>query len=162
MSVSAKGGSGALEGLENPKNSLANRVQELREKLPNSKLRNQGNMASADVDIPGVKKEFAAHSQINNATSKGADAGDFSYLKPEAERNFTTYTEAGKPRAEYPRYHDTEVKILEDISSQISDPSVHGTINLFTEAPACQSCTNVIFEFRRKYPNIKLNIYTGD
>ena len=45
-----------LLGAENPKNSLANRVQELTRKLPNSKLRNQGNMMSADVHIPGVKK----------------------------------------------------------------------------------------------------------
>ncbi|WP_120462784.1 deaminase domain-containing protein [Paenibacillus aceti] len=29
-----------------------------------------------------------------------------------------------------------------------------GTINLFTERLTCQSCTDVIFDFRREYPNI--------
>lgn len=152
----------AFEGTGNIKKTLSSRVAEIREQMPNSKLRNQGNMASADVDILGIKKDFIAHSQINSSTSKGAELGDFSYLKPESERMFSTYVEAGKPGAEYSRFHDTEVKILEDIASQIDNPSIQGTINLFTEAPACQSCTNVIFEFRRKFPNIKLNIYAGE
>ncbi|HFC8508866.1 TPA: deaminase domain-containing protein [Neisseria subflava] len=26
---------------------------------------------------------------------------------------------------------------------------------------ACQSCSNVILEFRNRYPNIQLNIFTG-
>lgn len=139
---------------------LGDRVSNIRAQMPNSKLRNQGNMATADVDISGIKKEFNAHSQINTPTSKGADIGDFSYLKPDTERKFKTYVDAGKPGLEYPRYHDTEVKILEDIASQIKDPGISGTINLYTEAPACQSCTNVILEFRREFPNIKLNIFT--
>lgn len=156
------GGPGVAEGTGNIQKTLSKRVEEIRQQMPNSKLRNQGNMATANVDVPGIKKDFVAHSQINNSTSKGADLGDFSYLKPESERMFKTYVEAGKPGAEYSRFHDTEVKILEDIASQIDNPNIHGTINLYTEAPACQSCTNVIFEFRRTFPNIKLNIYAGE
>ncbi|WP_374967526.1 deaminase domain-containing protein [Lysinibacillus sp. RS5] len=33
-------------------------------------------------------------------------------------------------------------------------------MNLFTEWDTCQSCTNLILEFRHKYPNIKLNVYS--
>ena len=62
---------------------------------------------------------------------------------------------------EYPRFHDTEAKILEDIASQIKDPHISGKINLYTEKLACQSCTNIIFEFRRLFPNIELNIFTS-
>ena len=79
---------------------------------------------------------------------------DFSYLKPENERIFTTYVDD-----QYPRYHDTEAKILEDIASQITDSNISGTINLYSELPCCQSCSNIILEFRRKFPNIKLNVY---
>ncbi|WP_156130657.1 deaminase domain-containing protein [Paenibacillus durus] len=61
----------------------------------------------------------------------------------------------------FPRYQDTEAKILEDIASKIKDPNVAGEIDLFTNFDTCQSCTNLIFEFRRKFPNIKLNIYTN-
>ncbi|WP_255377402.1 deaminase domain-containing protein [Listeria sp. ILCC797] len=32
--------------------------------------------------------------------------------------------------------------------------------DLYTELPTCQSCTNLILEFRYKYPNITLNIFT--
>ncbi|WP_307802256.1 deaminase domain-containing protein [Bacillus arachidis] len=60
----------------------------------------------------------------------------------------------------YDRFHDTEAKILEDIASQIKDPNIFGKIDLYTELDACQSCSNIILEFRKKYPNIQLNIYT--
>lgn len=64
---------------------------------------------------------------------------DFSYLKPENERIFTAYVDD-----QYPRYYDTEAKILEDIASQITDPNVSGTINLYSELPCCQSYSNII------------------
>lgn len=67
---------------------------------------------------------------------------------------FTTYVVD-----QFPRYHDTEAKILEDIASQITAPNVIGTINLYSELPCCQSCSNIIMEFRRMFPNIKLNIF---
>jgi hypothetical protein len=138
-------------------NEFQHRIDVIRSKMPNRKLRLEGNMAIADVHIKGIKSEFVAHSRINKPTDKGADVADFSYLKPEEERLFKTYQDD-----KYPRYHDTEAKILEDIASQIKDPNITGTIDLYTELPTCQSCTNIIFEFRRHFPNIKLNIYSGD
>lgn len=63
---------------------------------------------------------------------------------------------------EFPRYNDTEAKILEDIASKIKDPHIKGEVNLSTELDTCQSCTNIILEFRAKYPNIKLNIFTNN
>ncbi|GHU61062.1 hypothetical protein FACS189418_0030 [Clostridia bacterium] len=83
-----------------------------------------------------------------------ADISDFSMSKE--NKIFETYVDD-----KFPRYNDTEVKILEDIASQIKDPAISGIINLYTELDACQSCTNIIFEFRRKFPNIKLNIFSG-
>jgi ribosomal protein L18E len=115
-----------------------------------------GNVATADVNIKGIKTEFSAHSQIQSADSLGSDVMDFSFTPSEEARIFTRYVEDG-----FPRYNDTEAKILEDIASQIDDPSISGEINLFTELDACQSCTNVILEFREKFPNIKLNVYTN-
>ncbi|MGN9135950.1 deaminase domain-containing protein [Clostridium sp. HCP1S3_B4] len=122
--------------------------------MPNTNLSKRGNMAAAEVDIDGIKKEFVAHSKINSVESKGSNVSDFSYLKPENERLFTSYVVD-----KFPRYHDTEAKILEDIAGQIKDPNISGTINLYSELPCCQSCSNIILEFRRKFPNIKLNIY---
>ena len=136
------------------KNNLVNKIKDIRGKMPNTNLAKRGNMAVADVDIPDIKDNFVAHSKINTEFDKGADVAEFSYLKPENERIFTTYVDD-----QYPRYHDTEAKILEDIASQITDPNISGTINLYFELPCCQSCTNIILEFRRRFPNIKLNVY---
>jgi len=111
------------------------------------------NVAVAEVSILGIKKEFQAHSQIHSSDSLGSNVGDFSYSK--TDRLLETYVDD-----EFPRFNDTEAKILEDIASQIKDPNTKGRIDLFTDLDACQSCTNLIMEFRRKYPNIELNVYS--
>ena len=136
------------------KNNLVDKIKDIRAQMPNSNLAKRGNMAVADVDVPGIKDNFVAHSKINTELDKGANVADFSYLKPQNERIFTTYVDV-----QYPRYHDTEAKILEDIASQITDSNVSGTINLYSELPCCQSCSNIILEFRRMFPNIELNIF---
>lgn len=53
-----------------------------RDKL-DRKLRklSSGNVAVADVSIPGIKKEFQAHSQIHSSDSVGSNVGDFSLPK---------------------------------------------------------------------------------
>ncbi|WP_306036389.1 deaminase domain-containing protein, partial [Paenibacillus odorifer] len=125
-----------------------------RDKL-DRKLRklSSGNVAVADVSIPDIKKEFQAHSQIHSSDSVGSNVGDFSSSK--VDKSLETYVDD-----EFPRFNDTEAKILEDIASQIKDPNVKGRIDLFTELDACQSCSNLIMEFRRKFPNIELNVYS--
>ena len=69
-----------------------------------------------------------AHSRIHSNTSKGADVADFPMSKE--DKIFTTYGED-----KFPRFNDTEAKILEDIASQITDPQIKGKITLFTELP---------------------------
>ncbi len=130
------------------------RIDAVRNKLP-SRLRNNGNLAIADVEISGVKKEFLAHSKIHSPTSKGADLADFSYSKD--RKIFDSYIEDKG----FPRFNDTEAKILEDIASKI-DSSSKGKIDLYTKLPPCNSCSNIISEFRDKFPKIELNVYHGD
>ena len=138
------------------KKSLINKIKDIRSKMPNTNLAKRGNMAVADVDIAGIKKEFVAHSKINSNQDKGANliGVEFSYLKSQSERIFTTYVED-----KFPRFHDTEAKILEDIAAQITDSNIGGTIYLYSELPCCQSCSNIILEFRKMFPNIKLNVF---
>ena len=138
----------------NTKDELKNEIKEIREQMPNSNLSKRGNMAAADVHIDGIKEKFYAHSKIDMITDKGAEVADFSFLKEADERVFTSYVADGG----YSRYHDTEAKILEDIASQIKDPNISGSITLYSELPCCQSCSNIIMEFRRMFPNIKLDI----
>ncbi|WP_252248485.1 deaminase domain-containing protein [Clostridium sp. ZBS20] len=133
------------------KNLSKTQQKKLERKL--NSLENGGNIAVADVDIPGVKSKFQAHSKINSETHIRANVGDFSY-KTE-NRKLTTYVDAEG----YSRYHDTEAKILEDIEKSITDPNVKGKVDLYSELDCCQSCSNLILEFRRNHPNIDVNIY---
>lgn len=133
------------------KTKFESKVQEIRRSMPNSALRNRGNMAIADVQIEGMKSEFVAHSRIHSDTSKGADVADFSMSKE--DKIFTTYVED-----KFPRFNDTEAKILEDIASQITDPQIKGKITLFTELPPCDSCSDIIEEFKRMFPNIQVDV----
>jgi hypothetical protein len=57
------------------------------------------------------------------------------------------------------RAYDTEYKLLEELASRYAQtPEVEGTINLFTERPPCDSCSNVIEQFRRRFPNIMVTV----
>ncbi|MGC6768038.1 deaminase domain-containing protein [Enterococcus sp. LJL51] len=115
------------------------------------------NVATAKVDVPDVKLELKAHSRIHSKDSLGYVEG-FSTAMSEEQRLLKSYVKVD----DYVRYNDTEAKILEDIASQIKDSKIHGEITLFSKKNCCQSCSNLILEFRRKYPNIKLNVVTSE
>nr|WP_269845641.1 deaminase domain-containing protein [Lysinibacillus odysseyi] len=135
------------------------RTQAIRDNLP-SKYKKYGNVAVADVNISGLKSEFKAHSRIHKEYE-----GGFSYVIGEGKfpaKSVNHKGETDAPNA-FLRANDTECKILEDISRQLGDDkTVKGTIDLFTELPACGSCTDIILQFRKEYPNIKLNVYSGE
>ena len=136
-----------------------NKIKSIRNKLPNSKLRNRGNMGMAEVKIQGIKQQFIAHSKINNIDDKGYHVEDFSLLKEENDRIFTQYKKISSWEGGelYDRFVDTEAKILEHIGSLITSDS-EGSIILYTEKPPCQSCSSIISEFREKFPKIKLTV----
>ncbi|OMP12417.1 hypothetical protein COLO4_03238 [Corchorus olitorius] len=153
-------------GKQKDLSGIIERVKEIRSQLP-SKLKKSGNFGYAEVDIQGInKKEYFAHSSVNHSTDKGAIPGIS--LKPEGEPVFKAKkvdpdnARIDTPEA-YLRDYDTEYKILNDISSQLkNNKNAKGTVNLFTERLTCQSCTDVIMDFRREHPNIKVNILTND
>ena len=67
-----------------------NKLKELsKEGKVSRKVAEYGNIAVAEVDIPGVPKEFIAHSSINTPNAKAAQYGTFSY-QPEI-RNLESY-----------------------------------------------------------------------
>ncbi|MGF0470749.1 deaminase domain-containing protein [Lysinibacillus fusiformis] len=123
------------------------RIQAIRDNLP-SKYKKYGNVAVADVNISGLKSEFKAHSRIHKEYE-----GGFSYVIGEGKFPAKSVNHTGETYAPnaFLRAHDTERKILEDISRQLGDDrTVKGTIDLFTELPACGSCTDIILQFQIK------------
>ncbi len=133
---------------------LLGEIDDTRALLPTSALRKSGNMAIAEINIPGVPSELKAFSRVNYAADMGADQG-FTLLK--SQRVFNTLEIDG-----YDRAVDTEAKILEEIASRLgNNPNATGTIQLLTENPPCASCQSVFQQFRQRYPNIQLKILDG-
>ncbi len=57
------------------------------------------------------------------------------------------------------RAYDSERKLLEEVGLRyIQTPEVQGRINLWTEREPCHSCCDVIEQFRRRFPNIRLTV----
>jgi len=144
---------------------LQDRVDEVRSTLP-SKLKRSGNMGIAKIDVEGLPDELFAHSRINKPTDKGANKG-FAFLRD--EENWTFKPKSVDPdnaRVDTPKSYvrkwDSEFKILNEIAYRLGDKTnVSGEIDLFTERLACASCSDVIMEFRKRYPNIELNVHVG-
>ncbi|BCV43646.1 hypothetical protein TUM17379_06640 [Shewanella algae] len=149
----------------NIQKALQTRVEDIRAELP-KKLQGSGNVGVAQLDIPGLPIELKAHSRINYPTDKGADG--FVHLADESDWIFKPKAvdpdnvRVGTPDA-YTRQWDTEFKILNDVALRLgNNRNATGSINLFTERLTCTSCTDVIFDFKARYPNIQLNVFAGE
>ncbi|MFE1745809.1 deaminase domain-containing protein [Coleofasciculus sp. H7-2] len=129
----------------NPAESL-NRVDQVRQQLKVSPFKN---IAFADFQIDGDSGELIAISGQSNRS------GTVGLLQ---EPLFETF----EVPPGHSRGYDSEYKLLEELASRYAQtPEVEGIINLFTERPPCDSCSNVIQQFRRRFPNIILTVNYG-
>ncbi|QTU10170.1 hypothetical protein HUT24_24090 [Pseudomonas protegens] len=127
---------------------LAQRVMDARAGLP-SDLRRGGNVAVADIDIPGISRQMAAHSGISVA-GRG--------FIGEGSGNFVAQIVPNKAGDPVYRGTDSEYKILDNIADQLGgNRAVSGAVNIFTEKPACVSCLGAGEQFNEIYPNITVN-----
>ncbi|BAQ79495.1 adhesin/hemagglutinin [Pseudomonas sp. St29] len=127
---------------------LAQRVMDARAGLP-SDLRRGGNVAVADIDIPGVSRQMAAHSGVSVA-GRG--------FIGEGSGNFVAQIVPNKAGDPVYRGTDSEYKILDNIADQLGgNRAVSGAVNIFTEKPACVSCLGAGEQFNERYPNITVN-----
>ncbi|MFD3622210.1 RHS repeat-associated core domain-containing protein [Streptomyces sp. NPDC058676] len=61
-----------------------------------------------------------------------------------------------------PRTFDTEYKMLTYIANQLGGPSnAKGSLTLHSSQAACTSCTRVIGQFNKQFPNIRINYTSG-
>jgi hypothetical protein len=129
-------------------------ILSIRSALP-SALRKGGNMAVAEVDIPGVPSKIAAHSRIDEPTPEQTALG----IVGESSGIFTTSSVPSKNGVMTKGEEHSENKILDAIAQKLGDnPNATGTISLFTERPTCESCGGVIDQFKAKYPKITINV----
>lgn len=129
--------------------AFRSQVVELRSGLP-SDYKRGGNMAVAEINIPGMPKTMAAHSRINDAgkglVGKGSQNYEFQKI-PNAKGDMI------------PRNTDSEYKILDNLSDKLAgNTNIKGTVTIFTERPACGSCLGVVEQFQQKYPGVNIGV----
>ncbi len=128
-----------------------------------------GNFGYCKVYVDGlVKRDYYAHSGIKNY-EQIADAQFAEYIK-NISRQYSYEESIFKPMKvnsqnivegtdAWLRNVDTEHKMIEEISRKLGDNKlIEGKIILFTELPPCPSCSNVIEQFKKQYPNIDIII----
>ncbi|MBH2845537.1 DUF637 domain-containing protein [Serratia marcescens] len=129
--------------------AFKNQVTELRAGLP-SDWKRGGNVAVANIDISGMPKTLAGHNLIN-VEGKGFVGKGKENFKYE-----TLLTDDGRP---VPRRIDSEYKILDNLADKLgSNYSAKGSVTIFTEKPACDSCLGVVKQFESRYPGVKINV----
>lgn len=137
--------------------SLLTQTGELRALLP-IELQSKGNLAIAEIDVPGLPKNMRAFSQYQN--------GEFGFVPRPTGQTIFEPLEIGKGgvvngKNAFLRDVDGEFKILENAARMLgNNPTVTGRINLFTELRSCTSCASTVMQFRQRYPDIQLNVFT--
>jgi WXG100 family type VII secretion target len=128
------------------------------------------NISDAKVDVQGtpkpVKTDYEAHA---GPTNPSKIPGGAPKIDPGKEI-FESSTAATASGSRVPRANDSEVKLFTqlardmgakpgDLAAGKSFPDVTGTIRLRSELVPCESCSGVIEQFKRLYPNVNIDIY---
>jgi RHS repeat-associated protein len=126
------------------------------------------NLASRSIDL--VRKAYTIGAGRNIGTLGGVVEGAGYYtigvsgtgaragtVGVPLLRRFTT-TEVGG----YDRLFDSEVKLLEAFAEKFHNtPNVKATLTLTSERQFCTSCSGVVTQFQKMFPNVKLNVING-
>jgi len=123
------------------------RVSQIRDVLQIAQRRN---VAIANYNIQGSSGELVG---VSGPTVPGT-------VGIPGSRFFETFV------VNHTREFDSEVKILETIAHQFANSkgvyeNVKGSVTLFTELTPCPSCAGVIQQFQQMFPNVAVQILTG-
>lgn len=129
-----------------------------------------GNYGAAYVQIDGIRENYAAFSSLNfeeefriveppNNIVGLSDSREFEvkFVNRKNEENSVENDEF------FPRYYDSEAKILEKIYEDLIlndvNNEIKGVIHIYTEREPCISCEWVTKQFMNKFPNIEVYYY---
>lgn len=140
------------------------RIEAMRERLP-EKNRRRNNFAWAVAKIDGLEKvEYYAHSGINGTGGLSAEAAArIPGISPRCKKGrfeVLCVNHADEIEGDdcWPRYMDTECKILEDLAARLPDPSASGRVRLYTDLYPCASCRHVMAQFLASYTNVQMQV----
>lgn len=141
------------------------KIVELHEK--NQQFRNEfksgvgkkGNAAALEFN----GKTYYANSSIQSTVSRGyskykGNPADLILLKPKAERAFKTFPvkSSSPPYGSWDRCIDSEAKLMEFLHD--SNDGRISEAYLLSDFPMCDSCENVLEQFKQHDSNIHLNV----
>ena len=140
------------------------RIEAVRQRLP-EKNRRRNNFAWAVAKIEGLDKtEYYAHSGINGtgglSTEAAAQIPDISPRCKKGRFEILCVNHADEIEGDdcWPRYMDTEVKILEDLAAHLPNPAAAGRVRLYTDLYPCASCRHVMAQFLDIYTNVQMQV----
>ena len=140
------------------------RIETVRQRLP-EKNRRRNNFAWAVAKIEGLDKvEYYAHSGINGTGGLSAEAAaEIPDISPRCKKSrfeILCVNHADEIEGDdcWPRYMDTELKIMEDMASRLPDPSASGRVRLYTDLYPCASCRHVMAQFLAIYTNVHMQV----
>ena len=140
------------------------RIEAVRQRLP-EKNRRRNNFAWAVAKIEDLEKtEYYAHSGINGTGGLSAEAAaqipDISPRCKKGRFEILCVNHADEIEGDdcWPRYMDTEVKILEDLAAHLPNPAAAGRVRLYTDLYPCASCRHVMAQFLTAYSNVQMQV----
>ena len=140
------------------------RIETVRQRLP-EKNRRRNNFAWAVAQIDGLDKtEYYAHSGINGLGGLSAEAAaEIPDISPRCKKGrfeILCVNHADEIEGDdcWPRYMDTECKILEDLAAHMPDPAAAGRVRLYTDLYPCASCRHVMAQFLTAYTNVRMQV----
>ncbi len=123
-----------------------------------SNFKKSGNIAGAYLDN-NVENMFYAHSSMNSSSNGYKGNSQIVLLKE--DRRFTYVNVPlpnGKVRTE--TYFDTEAKLFE-FFADLYETTKFKSITMLSERGMCDSCQNVMKQFKARYPDITLNVVSN-
>ena len=147
------------------------RLEYIRSTLP-LKYSRRRNFAWAVAKIEGLEKvEYFAHSGVDwpkdlrgctNATVKATislrvkkNRGRFAVL-------CVNHDDEIEGPGCFPRFSDTEYKIIEDLAARLPNPAVSGRVRIYTDLYPCASCRHVMGQFLAIYTNVHMQVLYRD
>lgn len=135
-------------------------IQEKRNKFP-SAYKYSGNIAGAYINTDNAL--YLAHSQIDDITCKGYKnyKGTSNIVLLQEERQFK-YIDVLMPDGSMRKgtYLDTEAKLFEEFHL-LSQTKPFTEITMLSERGMCDSCKNVMEQFKIAHPDIKVNVISN-
>lgn len=141
------------------------RIEFTRAKLP-GKFSRRKNFAWAVAKIDGLDKvEYFAHSGVDRRGELSAAAAatiEGISIRPKKRGRFEVLCVNHNDEVEgedcFPRYSDTEYKIMEDLAAHLADPAARGRVRIYTDLYPCASCRHVMQQFLGVYTNVRIQV----